>query len=132
MDMDFADGMRTAMRLVQAQKLMEATRVIQSTSVRHRAVRASDPTSATDRAIEGPIIDLTAEVIEPDVMTVPEGEANVPSGLSLPPSVAHWTRRMGEMAQTQGETGASTLQSRCADNRQGPQALSSSRTALSS
>jgi poly(hydroxyalkanoate) depolymerase family esterase len=107
MDMDFADGMRTAMRLVQAQKLMEATRVIQS--ILSGTEQSEPPTqqAATDRAIEGPIIDLTAEVIEADVMTVPEGEANVPSGLSLPPSVAHWTRRMGEMAQTQGETGLS-------------------------
>ena len=30
MNMEFADGMRAAMRLIQAQKLMEATRVIQS------------------------------------------------------------------------------------------------------
>ena len=103
MDMDFADGMRTAMRLVQAQKLMEATRVIQS--ILSGTEESEPPTqqAATDRAIEGPTIDLTAEVIEPDVMTVPEGEANSPSGLSLPPSVAVW-RRMGEMVQTQGET----------------------------
>ncbi len=30
MNMDFGDGMRAAMRLIQAQKLMQATRVIQS------------------------------------------------------------------------------------------------------
>jgi poly(hydroxyalkanoate) depolymerase family esterase len=107
MDMDFADGMRAAMRLVQAQKLMEATRVIQSTLSGREQSEPPTQQAVTDRAIEGPIIDLTAEVIEPDVMTVPEGEANVPSGLSLPPSVAHWTRRMGETAQTQGETGLS-------------------------
>jgi hypothetical protein len=78
MDMDFADGMRTAMRLVQAQKLMEATRVIQS--ILSGTEQSEPPTqqAATDRAIEGPIIDLTAEVIEADMMTVPEGEANVP------------------------------------------------------
>jgi poly(hydroxyalkanoate) depolymerase family esterase len=107
MDINFADGMRAAMRLVQAQKLMEATRVIQSTLSGREQSEPPTQQAVTDRAIEGPIIDLTAEVIEPDVMTVPEGEANVPSGLSLPPSVAHWTRRMGETAQTQGETGLS-------------------------
>jgi len=103
MDMDFADGMRTAMRLVQAQKLMDATRIIQS--ILSGTEESEPPTKqeAKGRAIEEHIIDLTAEVLEPDVMTVPEGEANSPSGLSLPPSVAVWGR-MGEMVQTQGAT----------------------------
>ena len=105
MNMDFADGMRAAMRLMQAQKLMEATRVIQSTLSGREQSEPPTKQAATDRAIEGHIIDLTAEVIEPEVMTVPEGEANIPSWLSLPPSVAVWARRMGEMVQTQGDTG---------------------------
>ena len=104
MNMDLADGMRAAMKLMQAQKLMAATRVIQSTLSRSEQSEPPTQQAATDRAIEGPTIDLTAEVIEPDVMTVPEGEANSPSGLSLPPNVAVWARRMGEMVQTQGET----------------------------
>jgi len=105
MNMDFADGMRAAMRLMQAQKLMEATRIIQSTLSGREQSEPPTKQAATDRAIEGHIIDLTAEVIEPEVMTVPEGEANIPSWLSLPPSVAVWARRMGEMVQTQGDTG---------------------------
>ena len=104
MNMDFADGMRAAMKLMQAQKLMEATRVIQSAlSARDRAAPPTEQ-AAKVRAIEGPIIDLTADVIEPDVMTVPEGEGNIPSGLSLSPRIAVWARRMGQMVQTHGDT----------------------------
>lgn len=104
MDMDLADGMRAAMRLVQAKKLMEATRVIQSTLSGREESEPPTQHAATARAIEAPFIDLTAEVIDPDVMTVSEGDANRLSGLSLPPSVAFWGRRMGGMVQTQGET----------------------------
>ncbi|MGH6803578.1 MAG: hypothetical protein ACREC3_09455, partial [Methyloceanibacter sp.] len=70
MNMDFADGMRAAMRLVQAQKLMDATRVIQS--ILSDTEESEPPIQQAATAMEGPIIDLTAEVIEPDVMTVPE------------------------------------------------------------
>ena len=40
MNMDFANGMRAAMRLMQAQKLMQATRVIRSTLSGGERVRA--------------------------------------------------------------------------------------------
>ena len=100
MNMDFADGMRAAMRLIQAQKLMEATRVIQSTLSGREQPEPPTEQAGTVRAIEGHVIDLTAEVIEPEVMNVPEGEANIAPGLSLPPSVrsgrgawARWSRR---------------------------------------
>jgi len=105
MNMDFADGMRAAMRLMQARKLMAATRVIQSTLSRRKQSEPPTEQAANARVIEGPIIDLTAEVIEAEAMTVPQGEANSPSGLSLQPNVVDWTRRLGEMAQTQGDTG---------------------------
>lgn len=104
MNMDLADGMRAAMKLMQVQKLMEATRVIQSTLSRSEQSEPPTKQEAKGRAIEEHIIDLTAEVLEPDVITVPEGEANSPSGLSLPPNVAVWARRMGEMVQTHGDT----------------------------
>ena len=105
MNMDIANGMRAAMRLMQAKKLMEATRVIQRTlSGREPAAPPTKP-AATDRAIEGHVIDLTTEVVEPDGMTVPESEANTPSGLSLSPTMPSWARRLGEMLQTQGDAG---------------------------
>ena len=63
MNMDFAARMRAAMKLTQEQKLMEATRVIQSA-----LSGVNQPGSLADqvpRAIERRVIDLTAEVVEP-------------------------------------------------------------------
>jgi poly(hydroxyalkanoate) depolymerase family esterase len=84
MNMDFAVGMRAAMRLVQSKKLMEATRVIQSAlSGRERCAPAAvDPN--TGRTIEGPVIDLTAEVIESEGTNVSESGASLAPGLLLP------------------------------------------------
>jgi poly(hydroxyalkanoate) depolymerase family esterase len=83
MNLDFADGMRTAMRLIQSNKLMEATRVIQGALSGREQPRAPAQRGPA-RAIEGPVIDLTAEVVETDVTNVPEGGARIASGLSLP------------------------------------------------
>ena len=105
MNMDFADGMRAAMRLMQAKKLMQATRVIQSAlSGREQPAPPAEP-AGTVRAIESPVIDLTAEVVEPEVTNVPEGGASIAPGLSLPPSAALWARRMGEMVPAHGDIG---------------------------
>ena len=105
MNMDFADGMRAAMRLIQAKKLMQATRVIQSAlSGREQPAPPAEP-AGTVRAIESPVIDLTAEVVEPEVTNVPEGGASIAPGLSLPPSAALWARRMGEMVPAHGDIG---------------------------
>jgi poly(hydroxyalkanoate) depolymerase family esterase len=65
MNMDFADAMRTATQLTRAQKLMEATRVIQSALLLGREQVPSEPSSeqaAKGRAIENLVIDLTPEV----------------------------------------------------------------------
>ncbi|HYJ58038.1 MAG TPA: PHB depolymerase family esterase [Methyloceanibacter sp.] len=113
MSMEFADGMRAAMRLIRTQKLMEATRVIQSVLAGEE--RAATPNGPGPRAIEGHIIDLTAEVVEPgaeelaepEVMPALEGEATSPSGLALPPRIVDWARRIGEMVQAPGDTGLS-------------------------
>ena len=52
MNMDFGDGMRAAMRLIQAKKLMQATRVIQSAlSGREQPTPPAAP-AGTVRAIE--------------------------------------------------------------------------------
>ena len=72
--MDFPDALRAAMSLTRAQQLMEATRVIQ------RALSGGEPLpagptshhAAEHRAIEGRVIDLTAEAIEP------RGKAGLP------------------------------------------------------
>ena len=104
MNMDFANGMRAAMRLMQAKKLMEATRVIRRTL---SGGEESGPVAgqATEiSAIEARVIDVTAEVIQPETMTVPEGEASVASDSSLPPGAAAWARRMREMVQSEGNT----------------------------
>ena len=84
MNMELADGMCAAMRLIQSKKLMEATRVIQSALSGSEQPAPPAEQAGTARAIEGSIIDLTAEVIEPDVMTVSDGGASLVPGLSLP------------------------------------------------
>jgi poly(hydroxyalkanoate) depolymerase family esterase len=84
MNMDFAVGMRAAMRLVQSKKLMEATRVIQN-ALSGRERRAPDAVHPkTGRTIEGPVIDLTAEIIQSEGTNVSEGGASLAPGLLLP------------------------------------------------
>ncbi len=105
MNMDFANGMRAAMRLIQAQKLMQATRVIRRTLSGGAESEPATEQAAEARAIEGPVIDLTAEAVEPEVTNVPEGGASLAPGLSLPPSAGVWARRMGEMVPAHGDIG---------------------------
>ena len=109
MNMDFANGMRAAMRLIQAQKLMEATRVLRRTLSSGEESEPAPRQASEARAIEGRVIDVTAEVIEPEVTSVPEAEASIASGLSLPPSAGVWARRMDEMVQRRGDAGFSPL-----------------------
>ena len=105
MNMDFGDGMRAAMRLIQAKKLMQATRVIQSAlSGREQPTPPAAP-AGTLRAIESRVIDLTAEVVEPEATNVAEGRAGIAPGLSLPPSAALWATRMGKMVPPHGDLG---------------------------
>ncbi len=101
MNMDLADGMRAAMKLMQARKLMEATRVIQSALSGRK--QSAPPANQGDkaRAIGGDVIDLTAEIVEAEVVKVPE--ANIRTGLSLPPGIGAWTQRMREMVTMRGD-----------------------------
>ena len=118
MNMDFGDGMRAAMRLITPRSSCEATRVIQSAlSGRDQPTPPAEP-AGTVRAIEGRVIDLTAEVVEPEVTNVAEDGASIAPELSLPPSAALWARRMGEMVPAHGDLGLATLQPRCAESRQ--------------
>lgn len=105
MNMDFADGMRAAMRLIQSNKLNEATRVIQGALSRREQPGARAEQAGTARVIEGPAIDLTAEVVETDVTNVSEGGASIAPGLSLPPSAGVWARRMGEIVPAHDDIG---------------------------
>ncbi len=101
MNMDIANGMRAAMRLMQAKKLMQATRVIQ-TALSGREQPAPAEPAGTVRAIEGPVIDLTAEVAAPEVT---EAGASIAQGLPLSPDAALWAGRMGEMVPPHGDMG---------------------------
>ena len=98
MNMDFAARMRAAMKLTQEQKLIEATRVIQSA-----LSGVNQPGSLADqapRAIERRVIDLTAEVVEPDDMIVRGAAADIRSEVSQPSRIAAWARDMGELLKT--------------------------------
>ena len=88
MNMDFADAMRAAMNLTRDQKLVEATRVIQSALSGGEPVPSESPSEAA--AIEIHVIDLTAEVIEPEMMKSAELEADPRSEQSQPSRIAAW------------------------------------------
>ena len=70
MNMNFADAMGTAMNLTRNQRLIEATRVIQSALSGREPVSSESPSEAQvgRLAIENKVIDLTADVIEPETM----------------------------------------------------------------
>jgi poly(hydroxyalkanoate) depolymerase family esterase len=102
MNMDFADVMCAAMDLTRAQKLIEATRIIQGALSRGDQVPSQAPSGSTskDRLIEKHIIDRTAEVIEPEILA-PERDANIRSEQSQPARTAAWGMRpLGEALAT--------------------------------
>jgi hypothetical protein len=92
MNMDFADAMRAAMNLTRDQKLIEATRVIQSALSGGEPVPSESPGEArvVRLAIENKVIDLTAEVIEPEMVASAEPEADPRSERSQPSRIAAW------------------------------------------
>ena len=92
MNIDFADAIRAAMNLTRDQKLIEATRVIQSALSGGEPVPSESPSepAPTSLAIDSPIIDLTAEVIEPEMMASVELEADIQSEQSQPSRIAAW------------------------------------------
>jgi poly(hydroxyalkanoate) depolymerase family esterase len=86
MKMDFADAMRAATKLTRAQKLMEATRVIQSALLLGRGPTKPDREQAIEvRAIEPPMIDITpnaatTRAVQPALANWPiGGRARLPS-----------------------------------------------------
>src|SRR5262249_6905733 len=98
MTMDFADAMRAAMNLTLDQKLIEATRVIQSALSGEESVPSRSPSKSaiTSLAIENHVIDLTAEAIEPETMVSAEVTADTPSEQSQPSRIAPWTADLSE------------------------------------
>jgi hypothetical protein len=72
MNMDLANAMRAATQLTRAQKLMEATRLLQSALSGREVVPSAPPRAqaAKGRAIESRVIDLTPDVAARD-LTVP-------------------------------------------------------------
>ena len=109
MNLDFADAMRAAMKLTQQQKLVEATRVIQGALSGLRQAGSPADQAPGIRAIDGPVIDLTAEVVESEEVAEPGGVA-APSGsdrrLELPPpKIAAWAQDLGRLIKTRAHGG---------------------------
>jgi poly(hydroxyalkanoate) depolymerase family esterase len=92
MNIDFVETMRAAMNLMRDQKLVEATRVIRSALSGGEPVSSESP-SETRRlplAVENKVIDLTAEVIEPETMASAELKADTRLDQSQPSRIAKW------------------------------------------
>ena len=88
MTMNFVAAMRAATQLTRAQKLMEATRVIQNTLLLGGEQLPSEPEWAvTRRDTERRIIDLTPEVMEPEITAPRRGQQRTATG-SLGESIA--------------------------------------------
>jgi hypothetical protein len=98
MNIDLADAMRAAMNLTRAQRLVEATRVIQRALAGREPIPSASPSEAAiGLAIETHVIDLTAEVIEPEMMASAGLEADKRSDQPQPPSMAAWNAgRLGK------------------------------------
>ena len=97
MNMDISKAMRFATRLTRDQKLGEATRVIQAALSGRMPGSAQAPkeTPALHDALEGQVIDLTAEVVEPD--TLLETGAISDDLLDVPQrQKSAWTSRLGK------------------------------------
>jgi poly(hydroxyalkanoate) depolymerase family esterase len=85
MNMDFAAAMRAATKLTRAQKLMEATRVIQSALLLGRGPTEPDREQAVEVwAIEPPTIDVTPNVTP--TVTLPMGDVTATLGRAGLPS----------------------------------------------
>jgi poly(hydroxyalkanoate) depolymerase family esterase len=86
MKMDFADAMRAATKLTRAQKLMEATRVIQSALLLGRGpTEPQDEQAVEVRAIEPLTIDIVPNVAP--TVTLPVGDVAVTLGRARLPTV---------------------------------------------
>jgi poly(hydroxyalkanoate) depolymerase family esterase len=86
MNMDFAAAMRAATKLTRTQKLMEATRVIQSALLLGRgSTEPQDEQAVEVRAIEQVMIDITPD--DPPTVTLPLGDVAATLGRPRLPTV---------------------------------------------
>jgi poly(hydroxyalkanoate) depolymerase family esterase len=94
MNVDFANAMRSAMNLISDQKLVEATRVIQSALSGVEPVSSESPSEArvVRRAIPAKVIDLTAEVIEPETIASAALKTDTRLDHSQPSRIAEWNQ----------------------------------------
>jgi hypothetical protein len=104
MNVDFANAMRSAMNLISDQKLAEATRVIQSAlSGVEPVFESPSRAQVVPGAIQHKVIDLTAEVIEPETIASAEvktdtdliGRSRQESQIGMPD---RWARLSGSSA----------------------------------
>jgi poly(hydroxyalkanoate) depolymerase family esterase len=108
MNVDFANAMRSAMNLISDQKLVEATRVIQSALSGVEPVSSESPSGA--RVVRGTIqhkvIDLTAEVIESEAIASAEPKADTRFDRSQSSRISEWDagalgKAFGKLRHTQ-------------------------------
>src|SRR4029077_14781782 len=96
MNMDLAAAMRAATELTRAQKLMEATRLLQS-ALSGREVAPTEPPyaqAAKGQAIEGRVIDLTPNITARDITVPFQRKPDAPSEGSRPqPLTNAWSGR---------------------------------------
>jgi hypothetical protein len=99
MNVNLAAAMRSAMNLISDQKLIEATRVIQSALSGAESVSPKRASKArvVHRAIHHKVIDLTAEVTEPE----PSASAQLKTGTRLDQSQPKWDG--GRLAKALGK-----------------------------
>src|SRR4029450_7517664 len=97
MNADFANAMCSAMNLISDQKLVEATCVIQS-ALSGEPVSSEAPSEArvVRRAIQHKVIDLMAEVIEPETIASAELTADKRLDQSQPSRIAWNAASLGE------------------------------------
>ena len=107
MNMDLANAMRAATQFTRAQKLMEATRLLQSALSGREVVPSPPPhteAAAECRALEGRVIDLTPNITARD-LTVPFQEKPDASseGLRPQPRTNAWSGPLEGLVGTLGQ-----------------------------
>jgi poly(hydroxyalkanoate) depolymerase family esterase len=98
MTTDFADAVREATRLTRAQRLIDATRLIQGALLLGRGqvpLRPQDEGAVESRAVEQRIIDLTPDATRPEIAAPPPREVRRPKRTGVP---ANWP--MDELSGT--------------------------------
>ena len=94
MNMDFADAMRASMNLIREQKLVEATRTIQGALACEDVTSSDSSSEARDPLLgsKNKVIDLTADIIEPETMAPAGSKMNADARFdqSQPSRIAAW------------------------------------------